>query len=217
MLSKMWEPLFPLAGLVLLGTLFFLLVKPNMEEGFGPSSSKTVTLDPSFSMGDQLPLEKVSAQGQFEVKGLSPSGNAVSFYRNEEGQLATIEVPPGFYIDKEGQVVRIPLGAAPLGNGGFQPITLMTQFGSTVPVSSHPEANNLIKYNKDNFNMTYHSIDPAQYFGLKDLLKVDGSLDFTKLYDLYPNVQLNKPPYQPTYADAVLFSEFGRKSVSGVS
>jgi len=214
MLSKMWEPLFPLAGLVLLGTLFFLLLQPKTEEGFNPSSS--VTLDPGFFMGDQLPLEKISVQGQKEVQGLSPSGNPISFYQNEQGQIVPIEVPVGFYIDNDGNVVRIPRGAVPLGNGGFQPITLMTQFGSNIPMSTHPEANDLLVYNKDNFNITYHSIDPAQYFGLKDLVKTDGSIDFTKLYDLYAPVQLNKPPYQPSYADAVLFSEYGRQSVSGV-
>jgi hypothetical protein len=58
--------------------------------------------------------------------------------------------------------------------------------------------------------MTYHSLDPAQYFGLKDLINKDGTLNFDKLYDLYAPVQIGPKPYQVSYKDSVLFTEYGR-------
>jgi len=87
------------------------------------------------------------------------------------------------------------------------PPTCTTTFGSTLCNSSNPKAGNLLKYNPDNFEMTYHSIDPAQYFGLKDLIHKDGTLNMDKLHDLYAPNLIGDAPYEPDYYDSILFSQ----------
>jgi hypothetical protein len=85
------------------------------------------------------------------------------------------------------------------------PATCTTTFGSTLCTST---SGSLFKHNPDNYDMTYHSIDPAQYFGLKDLIKKDGTINFDKLHDLYSSpVNKDAKVFKPNYYDSVLFSQ----------
>ena len=101
----------------------------------------------------------------------------------------------GFYV---------PLGyvASP---SGYTSVSETTQKGSTIPVSTNPEENDLLHKDTNNYNMSFHSVDAAQYFNI-DAIDKQGNIKFNKLHDLFPKVQLNPPVIMPTYADSVLFS-----------
>jgi len=185
------EPLFPIAGLTLVGLILFHMY--NVQESFA-----TMTPVPSNGMI----LGSTDAHGQLNT-----------VIEDATGQTVPVRLPPG-----SRQMTRPGSLSVGPGTDGFSqasdsvPTTWTTQFGSTIPVSTNPGADDLIHYNKDNFDITYHSIDPAQYFGLKDLINKDGTLNFDKLYDLYAPVEIGPRPYQVSYHDSVLFSQYGKRT-----
>jgi hypothetical protein len=187
------EPLFPIAGLTLVGLVLYQIY--NIQESFANIEGMTANPVPSKGMI----LGSTDANGQLNTVLQDASGQTVPVVSSD---FAGIRTRPG------------SLSVGP-GTDGFSqasdsiPPTWTTQFGSTIPVSTQPGVDDLIHYNPDNFDMTYHSVDPAQYFGMKDLINKDGTLNFDKLYDLYAPVQIGPRPYQVSYKDSVLFTQYG--------
>jgi len=113
-------------------------------------------------------------------------------------------IPEGFYMD--GQLQRVPLGyVATPDKRGYEVVGETTQAGSKIPVSTQPDENNLLHIDTNNYNMSFHSIDAAQYFNIEAIDK-NGDIQFDKLHDLFPKDTINRRPFIPTYADSVLFS-----------
>lgn len=138
-------------------------------------------------------------------------------YIQQEGidvnDVSEDNIPDGFYMDEQGVLQIVPLGAiATPDKRGFLPIVETTVAGSIIPVSTSPDIDDLIHYDTNNFDTTYHSVDPSQYFNVKAIDK-DGNIDLSQLHDLFPEVKLNDPPYMPTYSDSVLFSALNREHI----
>jgi len=133
--------------------------------------------------------------------------NRETFVNSESNNHDSIEeIPDGFYIDDTGEKKRVPLGyVATPDKRGYQVVSETTQAGSKIPVSTQPEENDLLHRDTNNFNMSFHSVDAAQYFNI-DAIDKHGNIEFDNLHDLFPKETINKRPYMPTYADSVLFS-----------
>jgi hypothetical protein len=180
------EPLFPIAGLTLVGLVLYQIY--TTQESFANMGVEGMTTSPKESRGRIL-------------GSTDESGQLNTVLMDEHGQ--TTPVKNSVLAARRTQPGSLSIGSDSL------PTTMTTQFGSVIPVSSNPKADDLLHYNPDNFDMTYHSLDPAQYFGLKDLINKDGTLNFDKLYDLYAPVQIGPKPYQVSYKDSVLFTQYG--------
>lgn len=123
-----------------------------------------------------------------------------------------------FYTDASGNMKPVPLGAVKNKAGdGFLPVTLTTQFATSLPKSTDPSANDLVNYDSNNFKMSYHSMDLSQYLVIKDLLDKDGKIDTSKTLDMFPTIRLNPPPNIPDYEDSVIFSALNRRTMSDPS
>jgi len=178
------EPLFPLAGLTLVFVILYQIY--TTQESFATMGVEGMTSVPSKG----LIIGSTDANGQLNTVLMDENG--------QTNPVKNSTLTPR----------RTRPGSLSVGSDSV-PTTMTTQFGSTIPVSSNPQADDLIHYNPDNLTMSYHSMDPAQYFGMKDLIQKDGTLNFDKLYDLYAPVQIGPRPYQVSYKDSILFTEYG--------
>lgn len=172
------EPIIPIAGI----TLFILVIYQlfyHSKEGFNNITPNNVYIGSTDANGNLNTVFQDSTGATIPVNNITP-------FPTLHSKPPQLDMP----------------------DSDTYPPTCTTKFGSTLCNSSNPKASNLLKYNPDNFEMTYHSIDPAQYFGLKDLIKKDGTLNMEKLHDLYaPPVDPNAKVFEPTYYDSVLFSQ----------
>jgi hypothetical protein len=185
------EPLFPIAGLTLVGLVLYQIY--TTQESFANMGVEGMTTSPKESRGMIL-------------GSTDESGRLNTVLQDETGQTTPVLLSLAQGVSEPPK--RTLPGSLSIGSDSL-PTTMTTQFGSVIPVSSNPKADDLLHYNPDNFDMTYHSLDPAQYFGLKDLINKDGTLNFDKLYDLYAPVQIGPKPYQVSYKDSVLFTQYG--------
>jgi hypothetical protein len=134
----------------------------------------------------------------------------------EEGMEDGIRdgIRDGYYMDLSGKIVKVPLGAtATPDKRGFVPITETTVQGTSIPVSTDPGVNDLLHKDTNNFDTTFHNVDPAQYFNVQ-AIDDNGQLDLNELHDLFPPIKLADPPFKPSYANSVLFSALSNKHPS---